>query len=481
MAKEKKSARPHRSSNPNPRGSANDKRRSSASSADATPAGFRRPILAHGTRAKIRVYRHGLGDCILVQLRRRVGSDFKILIDCGVAVATQDASAMMTKVVKDVLQTTGGAVDVLVVTHEHWDHVSGFKQAEGEFKKLKVGQVWVAWTEDETDELANKLREEQKKALRALIASAHAMEMADRPERANGILNVLSLFGAAGEKTKEAFDIAKSKVPRGQKPLYWRPTDPPFRLPNADFAIYALGPPHDPQLIRKVLPSKTRPETYELALDGNGRFSAGVVSALLEDQDVPPFGPTVTIPMERARAMSFFQNHYWGPFGEGAEWRRIDSEWLGAADDLALAMQSATNNTSLVLAIELSGGDVLLFAGDAQVGSWLSWQDCQWPQDNPKVTGPDLLARTIFYKVGHHGSHNATLREKGLEMMRNLQTAVIPVDQVVAKKMSWGAMPLESLIDRLNEKTNNRTLRTDMPSKEMDGVTTTDLYYEIAL
>ena len=27
----------------------------------------------------------------------------------------------------------------------------------------------------------------------------------------------------------------------------------------------------------------------------------------------------------------------------------------------------------------------------------------------------DLLHRTIFYKVGHHGSHNATLRERGLE------------------------------------------------------------------
>ena len=53
------------------------------------------------------------------------------------------------------------------------------------------------------------------------------------------------------------------------------------------------------------------------------------------------------------------------------------------------------------------------------------------------MTGPDLLACTIFYKVGHHGSHNATLKAKGLEMMKSLKTAAIPVDQVVAKKMSW--------------------------------------------
>ena len=29
------------------------------------------------------------------------------------------------------------------------------------------------------------------------------------------------------------------------------------------------------------------------------------------------------------------------------------------------------------------------------------------------VTANDLLARTVLYKVGHHGSHNATLAEKG--------------------------------------------------------------------
>ena len=44
---------------------------------------------AAGRRATIRVYRHGLGDCILVRLKRSNGSDFTILIDCGVAVATR--------------------------------------------------------------------------------------------------------------------------------------------------------------------------------------------------------------------------------------------------------------------------------------------------------------------------------------------------------------------------------------------------------
>jgi glyoxylase-like metal-dependent hydrolase (beta-lactamase superfamily II) len=79
---------------------------------------------ARATRARIRVYRHGLGDCILVRLRRRNGTDYKILIDCGVAVAQGGAAKKMTEVVEDVVRETGGKIDVLAVTHEHWDHVS---------------------------------------------------------------------------------------------------------------------------------------------------------------------------------------------------------------------------------------------------------------------------------------------------------------------------------------------------------------------
>ena len=99
---------------------------------------------------------------------------------------------------------------------------------------------------------------------------------------------------------------------------------------------------------------------------------------------------------------------------------------------MALQLDSATNNTSLVLAIELGGKDVLLFVGDAQAGNWRSWESCTWTANDKKneprsVTAADLLNRTIFYKVGHHGSHNATMRTKGLELMKsNHLAAFIP-------------------------------------------------------
>ena len=149
-------------------------------------------------------------------------------------------------------------------------------------------------------------------------------------------------------------------------------------------------------------------------------------------------------------------------------------------------MDSATNNTSLVLAIELGNGDVLLFAADAQVGNWLSWQGLSWKVDGKVVTGPDLLRRTVLYKTGHHGSHNATLQEKGLETMKSLKIALIPVDHEMAVKKGWSKMPLEDLEKRLNEITKDRVLRIDkeIPSGLIGQVAQDDskkLYYEVTM
>ena len=135
----------------------------------------------------------------------------------------------------------------------------------------------------------------------------------------------------------------------------------------------------------------------------------------------------------------------------------IPTGWTASAN-LALQLDSATNNTSLVLAIQTEDGRVLLFAADAQVGNWLSWQDLKWQVDGKEVTGPDLLRRTVLYKTGHHGSHNATLQEKGLEQMDTLEVALIPVDHDMAVKKGWGRIPLDTLEKRLDEKTKGRVL-----------------------
>jgi len=136
---------------------------------------------------------------------------------------------------------------------------------------------------------------------------------------------------------------------------------------------------------------------------------------------------------------------------------------MGVSADLAMQIDDRTNNTSLALAFEFADtGRVLLFVGDAQVGNWLSWQDLKWTVDGTTVTGPDLLARTVYYKVGHHGSHNATLKEKGLELMTSKDlSSFIPTNEKDAKKVGWGAMPLKSITDELGKRGSGRVIRAD--------------------
>ena len=133
---------------------------------------------AKGDRVTVRVYRQGLGDCILVRVKRPGHDDFKLMIDCGVVLGTPDAVKTMTKVMENLVGDTDGKIDVLAITHEHFDHLSGFTQAPEAFAKLAVGAVWVAWTEDPKDDLANTLRTELGAAKQKLAACASALHAA---------------------------------------------------------------------------------------------------------------------------------------------------------------------------------------------------------------------------------------------------------------------------------------------------------------
>lgn len=77
----------------------------------------------------------------------------------------------------------------------------------------------------------------------------------------------------------------------------------------------------------------------------------------------------------------------------------------------------------------------------------------------------------FLYKVGHHASHNATLKELGLEMMDALELALVPTDSAMAAKVGWGALPWPNLLTRLDEKTKGRVIRTDQSlSNEIPGI-----------
>ncbi len=448
------------------------------------------------------MYRHGLGDCLLVTLPRTDRSDrpFYLMIDCGVVLGTSEPAPVMARVMQDIRDTTGGEIDVLAVTHEHWDHVSGFVQARDIFspadkdKRFKIGELWLAWTEDPTDDLTKELRKEKGLALAALRMGLTHLQLSDDAQGAAELGSVLEFFGMAkGATTTDALDIVKAMV---EKPRYFDPKKTEPITPNGTgVRCYVLGPPHDRKWLRKINPSKSKSETYGLAMDGLGLFMDGAGTALAAKDGDRPFDQQYEIPFDYAQTapdLAFFRETYFQPKGNAPDgWRRIDGDWLAGATEMALQLDSLTNNTSLVLAIELEpGGDVLLFAADAQVGNWLSWDELSWQVDGKIVKAEDLLKRTIFYKVGHHGSHNATLREKGLDRMTRLLVAMIPVNHEMAVKKRWGKMPLEELVKALQAQAKSVVLQVDdakTPDVRSPGVAVaskvTDegkpLYYEV--
>lgn len=442
-------------------------------------------------RARVRMYRQGLGDCFLISLPRNDGSrrPFYVMIDCGVVLGTSDPGTVMKQVMDNIVEVTGGQIDILVATHEHWDHLSGFVQAAASFDRLKVGQVWLAWTENDADELTRKIKKEKGQALAALRMGLSQMQLAGDAAGAAELGSILEFFGAArGPTTADALRSVRAKVaPR--EPRYCLPTDPPVVPTGVDARFYVLGPPHDEKLLRKINPSARNKETYGLALDGLRMFMDGAGTALENADAGRPFDRQYEIPFAYAQSapeLDFFRKNYWQPSGAAPDaWRRIDTDWLGGSTEMALQLDSLTNNTSLVLAIEFpdgdhsSHGDVLLFAADAQVGSWLSWQDRVWTVDGNTVTGPDLLKRAILYKVGHHGSHNATLRENGLEQMERLRVAMIPVNHEMAVKKRWGKMPLTEIVEALNKRAKDGVLRVDEPKPPtMQNVVEDPLFFE---
>lgn len=138
---------------------------------------------------------------------------------------------------------------------------------------------------------------------------------------------------------------------------------------------------------------------------------------------------------------------------------------------LALKLDEDTNNTSLVLAFELlESGKVLLFPGDAQVGSWLSWDALEWIDptlSNRRITSRELLEQTVLYKVSQHGSYNATARAQGLERMSSPElSALLPVYEDQAKRKGWET-PAPALYRKLLEKTSGRILRMDRGGDEL--------------
>ena len=477
----------------------------------------------------VRMYRGLLGDCFL--LTHSIGERrFRVLFDCGVLQAIgngKDATVAgvnhIGSVVENLFEDTGGVIDLMVATHEHYDHLSGFILHFDTWSKFKIGSLWLGWTENYADPLANDIRLGRSKglaALSALVATARSGEAkpfglaADDPTLLHSVESIQDLLQFYGEIEPDTTTGTGQALTGAAKPTDAanpRPTGRPPKVPPRSCQdvldwlksvvpasnVRYLEPGQqvtlglDDRLKASVLgPPKLRSRLLQLdPSSGAARevylVQPGDTNALATTLQMAG-GVSKTAPV--ADGSYPFAAHFRRSLGDASSdplallyyadtpdnsKRRIDSEWLGSAETLALKIDGDVNNTSLALAIEVPGRDVFLFPADAQVGNWLSWHDQQYPA-KPATPGAlqesaqDILGRVVFYKVGHHASHNATAREKGLEMILSPDlVAMIPVVEAVAKEQKtknnpdgW-AMPYGDLYARLKEKTRSRIIRGD--------------------
>lgn len=466
----------------------------------------------HNPSVQIRMYRQGLGDCFLLTFKEDGKDEYNMLIDCGLLQGTTNGKEIMVKVVEDInttLQANGqpkARLDAVVLTHEHADHISGFSQAKDVFEQIEFGEVWAAWMDDETHPKYKAVHDRFKKQITGLKAAVAQMKSDQQglKEEVEFLLDeffedgVLGAADAAGKKKGRSpaweFALSKSAGP----PRFCTP-GMMFPLPGfQDIRVYILGPSEDFESFTQVNPPEEdtyRDEEGQAVGHGGHAFALmdSFFAAVGGDDDGPPeeafqpFEKRLRITDEDARKKEFFQKYYgFDPAVPPAlpqspdatvaadKWRRIDSDWLSMVGNLALNLDTYTNNTCLAFAVEfISSKKVLLFPGDAQFSNWLSWQKLTWeiPGDagaKEKIKAKDLLERTVFYKVGHHGSHNATLKKHGLEMMTSSELmAMIPVDRKqAASKISktnpkgW-EMPEKKLFERLLERTRGRVILAD--------------------
>ncbi len=416
----------------------------------------------------IRMYRMGTGDCFTIKFMKGDKVSFKMMIDCGCWTGSKDR---LKPFVKELIQDVEEHVDVLVVTHEHKDHVLGFERCEDLFTNgFRVDRIWMAWTEEDGDkqvEVWKKKYGDKKRALALaaqkvsnVVASqdfknqfAGAQEEAALCARKQQFATVLQGF-AELHATKQYVEALKGMAVVKEKMAkdnitYFEPGDVIEGLPGLKgVRIYVLGPPKLYASIEEE--SGTEGDSYEHndQIEDAVAFAAAVNS--LQDANTSP-----VLPFDDCY-VSTDANHQ--AAYQQDPWRKIDHDWLFSAGSLALRMNSLTNNLSLVLAIEfIDSGKILLFPGDAEFGSWQSWHKIDWKKK--RLTTEKLLNRVVFYKVAHHLSHNGTARRIGLDMMTSPDlTAMATLDYDVIAEGWKSTMPNVGILKDLFEKTKGRTM-----------------------
>lgn len=368
------------------------------------------------TGVKITSYQVGFGDCFLLSFQYPDG-DRHVLMDFGTKFRSQTGfKADMLGNAKQIAADCGGKLTMVVATHRHYDHISGFQTSNGKgpgdiIKGLKPEIVLQPWTE--APELATNATEPSGDG-------AHVQNLANMQSLAEAVAFAPNkLMAARGSASKELDYVGSNNITNKsavenlmtmgkQKAKYLRlgsTLDVSSLLPGV--TVHVLGPPTTKQA-KAAGQDLTR---YASSSNEYWKLQARIATGKLA-----PAGRGVL----RGRARTIPPQARWIA-------NRLRSVRENGLLQIVRALDKTINNTSLILLMEV-GDKKLLFPGDAQLENWMC------ALNDPKNSA--LLTDVNLYKVGHHGSRNATpvslwnsftqRKNKSLQTMVSTRTGEYP-------------------------------------------------------
>jgi len=436
----------------------------------------------------------GTGDCFVLKFSAGNVEKYTMMIDCGSYSGKAEAIRPYIEDLKNYIGERG--IDVLVVTHEHQDHVNGFQKCKDIFETISIRDAWFGWPEDPEDpkgraaELLKKrsrLRQAFSIARNEYQIRIHEIENNFASDNNLSVLKKANEAFMAGLTTLAQINLPADDEPESGESLagmvairdilkkkgveikYLNPGEIIRPQEASGLNFYILGPPWERDAVFKDGKEGSDVFKKHFSLNQNV-FSADAYCKIgneLSDNDLP-FDNQYTVDIKEIdlpadQQDALYRSNLKNLISEynNTSWRNIDYDWISGVGTLALRLNTHLNNTSLAMAIESEAtGKVLLFPGDAEYGNWESWHLIkQWLKKGKydKPLAEDLLNRTMFYKVGHHLSYNGTALEKGINMMpTNNMAAMASLDRKRISVQWKGTMPNKYLLQDLMSRTGGK-------------------------
>ncbi|HLI96115.1 MAG TPA: hypothetical protein VKT72_08520 [Candidatus Baltobacteraceae bacterium] len=392
----------------------------------------------------IRMYRVGFGDFFLLSFPAPSGPPLYVLVDCGVHAVDLNS---LDDAVADMAKLTSGQLALVIMTHRHADHISGFGRCAKAFAGFNVERVWMSWFEDPKNAAAASYQSTLT-AVATNLQAAFALR-ADAPDSdyVRMVQNATGELSAAGGPTgnQAALNVLRGGF-KNRPPIdYYQAGDTatlPDSLVQAGVTAKILGPPIDPDLVAEM--------------DGKGHQ---YLSTNSDDGAAPKRFSQVFNSSKAAYPQEAFE--LYTP-------DEISKNIAAAQPDLAIAkatqVDNTINNQSLVILFGLQG-KTLLLAGDAQWGNWqnflfggaLGTAGHNGLTDEAK----QILGNIDVYKVGHHGSTNATPIDAVNAMRADAIAMCSTQPGAYGKPENNSEVPRIPLIAALNKKTENQLARSD--------------------